>query len=126
VAPRPAGTPTDRWWVDHFDATWLPFAVTGAAVYYYLNRLRDIAAGRGQFVYAPGERPDNGTFEYRATVRRGTEPGVAYVVEMRISWEYWCGMMCAMSFMHARSVSFDASGRVVRIVGDEPPVVGVS
>jgi hypothetical protein len=126
VAPRAAGNPADRWWVDQFDATWLPFAVTGAAVDYYLNRLRDIAAGRGPFEYSPGQQPDNGTFEYRATLRRGTEPGVAYVVEMRISWDYWCGMLCAMSFTHTRSVSFDANGRVLRIAGDGHPSVGVS
>jgi hypothetical protein len=126
VAPRAAGNPADRWWVDHFDATWLPFAVTGAAVDYYLNRLRDIAAGRGQFEYAAGERPDNGAFEYRATVRRGTEPGVAHVVEMRMGWYYWCGMMCAMSFRHTRSVSFDAKGAAVRIAGDGLATVTVS
>jgi hypothetical protein len=126
VPPRAAGNPADRWWLDAFDATWIPYAVTGGAVNYYLGRLRDLAAGRGQFTYAPGERPDHGTFEYQATVRPGTEPGVAHVVELRISWDYWCGMLCAMSFTHTRSVSFDAKGAVVRISGDGPPAVGVS
>jgi hypothetical protein len=125
-APRAAGNPADRWWLDDFDATWIPYAVTGSAVHYYLNRLRDLAAGRGQFKYGPSEEGDRGTFEYRATVRRGTEPGVAYVVELHISWDYWCGDLCAMSFAHSRSVSFDANGAVLRIAGDEPAVVPVS
>ena len=126
VAPRSAGNPADRWWTDHFDDTWLPFAVTGAAVDYYLNRLRDIAAGRGSFNYSSAEPPDSGTFYYRATIRRGRQPGVAYVVEMQIGWEYWCGTLCAVSFDHTRSVSFDANGSIVRIVGDRQPSVGVS
>ncbi len=124
--PRAAGNPADRWWLDHFDGTWIPYAVTGGAVAYYLDRLRDLAAGRGQFTYAPGAEPDHGTFEYQAAVRRGTEPGVAYVVELRISWDYWCGMLCAMWFTHTRSVSFDATGAVLRVTGDEEPGVGVS
>lgn len=126
VTPRPAGNAADRWWTDNFDGTWLPFAVTGAAVDYYLNRLRDIAAGRGPFQYRAGEKPDTGNFHYRATVRRGKAPGVAHVVEMTLSWEYWCGYLCAMDVSHRRSVSFDANGRVVRISGDELPSVGVS
>src|SRR5262245_40685073 len=56
--PRPAGNPADRWWFDTFDNTWVPLAVTGAAVDYYLGRLRDIAAGRGQFTYAQGQPAD--------------------------------------------------------------------
>jgi hypothetical protein len=124
--PRPAGNPADRWWLGAFDATWIPYAVTGGAVEYYLNRLRDLAAGRGQFHYAPGEERDHGSFEYRATVRRGTEPGVAHVVELHISWDYWCGELCAMGFAHSRSVSFDAKGAVLRVSGDEEPAVGVS
>ena len=126
VPPRSAGNPADRWWTDHFDDTWLPFAVTGAAVDYYLNRLRDIAAGRGSFSYSPAEPPDSGTFYYRVTIRRGKQPGVTHVVEMQMGWEYWCGTLCAMSFDHTRSVSFDANGRIVRIVGDRQPSVGVS
>jgi hypothetical protein len=126
VSPRAAGSSTDRWWYDDFDGTWVPYAVTAGAVDYYLFRLRDLAAGRGQFVYAPGQPPDRGTLSYKATIRRSTQPGVSHVVELRISWDYWCGMLCAMSFTHVRTISFDATGRVLRIVGDGRPEVGAS
>jgi hypothetical protein len=124
--PRPAGNPMDRWWYDDFDNTWLPFAVTGAAVDYYLGRIRDIAAGRGQFTYARGQTADRATFEYTASARRDTSAGRAYVVELRLTWTYWCGPLCAVSFTHTRTVSFDRTGAVVGITGDARPHVIVS
>ncbi len=124
--PRVAGAPADRWWFDDFDATWMPFAVTGATVDYYIGRLRDIAAGRGQFVYGPTEKPDWGTFVYEATVRPSSDAGSAYIVELKIDWEYWCSDMCGVGFTHTRSVWFDARGNVVRVTGDGRPYVVVS
>lgn len=125
-SPRPAGNPADRWWFDSFDNTWVPFAVTGAAVDYYLGRIRDIAAGRGQFTYGQGQPADHGTLEYTAIVRRDSSAGRAYVVELRLSWSYWCGSLCAMFFTQTRTVSFDRTGAVVGISGDERPSVIVS
>lgn len=126
VTPRVAGTPSDRWWLDNFDATWLPFAVTGGAVDYYLGRLRDFASGRGQFGFSPTDGSDHGAFDYQATVRPGSEVGIAYVVDLRVSWNYACGYMCAVSFTHTRTVWFDAQGKVVRVAGDGQPEVIVS
>lgn len=70
---------------------------------------------------------------YRNTPRVAGRPsdrwwldGVAHVVELRISWEYSCGPLCALSFTHTRMVWFNARGEVVRITGDRPPVVIVS
>ena len=123
TSPRAAGSTTDRWWYDAFDDTWSPYAVTAGAVDYYLARLRDLAAGRGRFVFPPGEPPDRGTFRYHATIRRSSAPGVAHIVELRMSWDYGCGMFCGMGFTHVRTVSFDATGRVIRIVGDGRPLV---
>ena len=123
---RAPGTLTDRWWFDTFDQTWMPFAVTGAAVDYYLGRLRDLAAGHGPFVFRPTDLPDHGAFAYRATVRQAPEAGTAYVVELRITWEYRCGEMCAVSFTHTRMVWFDANHNAVRVTGDGRPYVIVS
>lgn len=125
-SPRPPGNRTDRWWFDSFDDTWVPFAVTGATLDYYLGRIRDIAAGRGKFTYANGEPADEGTLDYRATVRRDSSAGHAYVVELRLRWSYWCGDMCAMSFTQTRAVTFDSAGSVIGIAGDERPLVSVS
>jgi hypothetical protein len=125
-SPRPAGSPSDRWWFDSFDNTWVPFAVTGAAVDYYLARLRDIAAGRGEFTYAQGEPADRGTLKYTAIVRPDSSNGGAYVVELRLDWSYWCGVLCGIWFTQTRTVSFDRSGAVVGISGDRRPSVIVS
>lgn len=126
VAQRVAGTPSDRWWLDRFDATWLPFAVTGGSVDYYLGRLRDLAAGRSEFGFSATDGADHGAFDYQATVRRGSEVGIAYVVDLRISWDYWCGYLCAVTFTHTRTVWFDAQRKVVRVAGDGRPDVIVS
>lgn len=126
VVPRAAGIPADRWWLDTFDATWLPYAVTSGAVSYYMERLRDLAAGRNQFAFGPGDDPDKGSFDYTATVQPTTEFGATHVVELSIRWNYWCGFLCAMAFVHSRKVWFDAKGAVIRITGDGRPEVIVS
>jgi hypothetical protein len=123
---RTAGSPADRWWLDAFDETWIPFAVTAGAVDYYLGRLHDYAAGRSPFGFSATDGPDHGSLSYTARVVPSSEPGVARIVELRLQWEYWCGMLCAMHFTHIRRVFFDAAGRAVRVDGDERPEVGVS
>jgi hypothetical protein len=125
-APRRAGVPADRWWLDEFDATWIAFAITAGAVDYYAGRLRDLAAGRGQFSYPPGGPRDGGMFDYAAHVERGSVPGVAFVVQMQMRWDYYCGPLCGMGFSSTRSVSFDAAGNPVAVGGDRRPMVVVS
>jgi hypothetical protein len=126
VPQRAAGSPADRWWLDAFDETWIPFAVTAGAVDYYLGRLHDYADGRSPFGFSATDGADHGSLSYTARVVPSSEPGVARVVELQLRWEYWCGMLCAMSFTHIRRVFFDAAGRAVRIDGDERPEVIVS
>lgn len=124
--PRGAGNPAERWWFTAFDATWLPFALTSGAVHYYIGRFRDLAAGHNQFGAPPGDTTQRGRFIYSANVRPTRHAGAAYVVELEITWEYYCGMLCALTFHHRRSVWFDDRGNVVRITGDGPPVAVVS
>jgi hypothetical protein len=126
VPQRVAGDPADRWWLDSFDETWIPFAVTAAAVEYYLGRLHDYAAGRSPFGFIATDGADHGSLSYTARVGPSSEPGVTRIVELQLQWEYSCGMLCAMSFRHTRRVYFDAAGRVVRVEGDARPEVVVS
>ena len=126
IPQRSAGSPADRWWLDDFDDTWIPFAVTAAAVDYYLGRLHDYAAGRSPFGFSAIDGKDSGSLSYTARVVPGSEPGVARIVELQLHWEYWCGMLCAMGFNHTRRVFFDAAGKAVRVEGDGQPEVGVS
>jgi hypothetical protein len=126
IPQRAAGSPPDRWWLDAFDETWIPFAVTAGAVDYYLGRLHDYAAGRSPFGFSATDGPDHGSLSYTARVVPSSEPGVARIVELHLQWEYWCGMLCAMEFIHTRRVFFDAAGRAVRVGGDGRPEVVVS
>jgi len=74
VPQRPAGSPVDRWWLDAFDETWIPFAVTGSAVDYYLGRVHDYAAGRSPFGFSATDGADHGAFSYTARVIPSSEP----------------------------------------------------
>ena len=126
VSQRPAGTPADRWWLDSFDETWIPFAVTGGAIDYYLGRLHDYAAGLSPFGFRANGGADNGALFYTAKVLPTSEPGASRVVELKVQWSYWCGNLCAMEFVHTRRVFFDAAGQAMRIDGDGRPTVIVS
>ena len=126
VPQRAAGSPADRWWLDAFDETWIPFAVTAGAVDYYLGRLRDYTAGRSPFGFSAVDGTDHGSLSYTARVVSSSEPGVAREVELQLQWDYWCGSLCAMSFTHIRRVFFDAAGRAIRVEGDKRPDVIVS
>ncbi len=123
VRHRQPGSPADRWWGDDFDGTWEPFAVTGAAVAYYLGRLHDIATGIGPFAPA---KDHQARFVYRATVERSRDTSASYVVRLTLGWDYECGSLCGMSLGQERRVFFDAEGHVLRIEGDRWPVVIVS
>ena len=126
VAQRTAGNPRDRWWLDAFDGTWIPFAVTAGAVDYYLGRLRDYAAGHSPFGFSATDGADRGSLSYAARVVPSSEPGIDRMVELQLRWNYWCGMLCAIEFIHTRRVLFDAVGRPVRMEGDGRPTVVVS
>jgi len=126
VPQRNAGTPTDRWWLDSFDETWIPYAVTAAAIDYYLGRLHDYAAGLSPLEFSTKDKADQGSLSYTAKVIPSSEQSTPRIVELQLRWSYWCGNLCAMEFIHTRRVFFDATGRAVRIEGDGRPTVVVS
>jgi hypothetical protein len=125
---RAAAVPGDRWWYTAFDSTWTPFAVTGAAVTYYLGRLRVLSERDGLFAekLPAGAAKHHGELRYTASVSRADSAGVAYVVHLTLRWSYWCGMLCAMHFEQTRLVLFDAAGKIIRVQGDGKPSVIVS
>lgn len=125
---RAAAAPGDRWWYTAFDSTWTPFAVTGAAVTYYLARLRILSErdGSGAEKLPAGAPKPRGELRYTASVSRADSAGVAYVVRLTLRWSYWCGMLCAMHFEQTRLVLFDAASKIIQVRGDGKPSVIVS
>lgn len=114
-----------RWWWDTFDRILTPYALTGPAVAYYLDRLRELAAGPNPFVESSGTARHSGEVTYRAGVQCDADSGLC-VVRMRLDWRYDCGSLCAIWFTEERSVTFDSAGRVVSVEGDGRPLYGVS
>ncbi len=124
--PRVAGAPSERWWLFDFDGTFTPLALTSGAVSYYMGRFRDIVHGRGQFHQPGADGPDGTEFSYRAIVMPTSEHDAHRVVELSMSWSYWCSELCGMAFSYRRRVYFDVEGRVVHVEGDGPANVVVS
>ena len=118
-----------RWWWDEFDEVLTPYAVTGAAVEYYLARIRSRSDGPNPFVKVSEGRAHNGTFSYRASVSPAPINGVAaggHVVRLTLRWHYWCGMLCAVTFGANREVVISKDGRVLEVRGDGRPLLIVS
>lgn len=114
-----------RWWWHSFDETLLPYALTGPAVAYYLERMRDLAAGPNPLAEYTGTDSHSGEVDYRAGVQCRGDRGPC-VVEMRLRWRYTCGSLCAIGLIEERSVTFDASGEIISVEGDGRPQYGVS
>lgn len=126
---RAALMPGERWWWDSFDDVLTPYAVTGASVTYYANRIRERAAQPNPFTQFSEGRPHNGSFQYRAhvtTLSPEANGGAAFLVHLELSWRYWCGMLCAVSFGKGRDVMISSDGRVIQIRGDGKPMLAVS
>jgi hypothetical protein len=114
-----------RWWWDTFDGILTPYALTGPTVAYYIERLRDLAAGPSPVAEFTGSAIHRGEMRYRAGVRCQDE-GARCVVDMRLEWRYRCGSACAIWFTEERAVTFDASGEIVSVEGDGRPSYEVS
>jgi hypothetical protein len=120
-----AAAPGDRWWWDEVDRVWTPFAVTGAAVSYFMTRLEERSRGGNPF----GGAAHGGSFEYTARVESassGADSRVERVVRQTLVWYYHCGPLCAMGFKHERVVECDRAGRPLRVSGDGRPDVWMS
>ena len=121
-APTPSSD-EPLWWYAAFDGVRIPWAVTGDAVRYYVGLSEDIAAGRSplsvsmkstRLVYtAEVTRPE--VFE-----RDGKRFEGAAVVRLGLSWQQYCGDLCAMRFQAERWVVFDPAGAVLAVFGDGP------
>jgi hypothetical protein len=121
--------PGERWWWDDFDDVLTPYAVTGASVAYYTTRIRERAAQPNPFVQFSEGRPHSGSFAYSATVtsRSAVDRGdVGYLVHLELTWRYFCGTLCAVSFRKTRDVTISRDGRVIMIQGDGRPLLIVS
>ena len=101
-----------RWWWDDFDAVLTPYAITAAAVDYYVTRVRARSEEPNPFAAFSEGRPHNGAFSYRATVTAAPSDGPTshgHIVRMTLHWSYWCGMLCAVSFRVCVSSAADSS-----------------
>jgi hypothetical protein len=120
---------SDRWWFSEFDGVRIPFAVTGAAVDYYIQRIRERSNQQNPFSASSRGNEHRGNLAYRARVTKvaasATAPG-GYLVRMDLEWSYYCGPRCALRFNHWREVSIAPDGRVISVRGDGPPSVMVS
>ena len=119
--------PGDRWWFSTTDAVLMPYAVTGTAVQYYRRRAYERAATANPFTFAKPVPEHRGEFTYKANVERGRDDRnrPTHVITMDLSWQYWCGMMCAAGTRVRRVVTISADGSVT-VNGDGPPMVVMS
>lgn len=121
--------PGERWWWEaDDDGTWTPYAVTGAAVAYYIDHWRALSEHPTATDSSDGNRRVV-TFGYRATVTpvAPTADGAAHFrVRLELEWYWYCGPLCAEGFKHWREVDFAADGRVIAIRGDGRPSIWMS
>lgn len=114
-----------RWWWMEWDHVFLPVALGAPAVHHYVEVMRSRAVEPNPF----GSEVDRGHLTYSATVERveGERAGeTPWVAVLKVTFSYWCGGRCALSFEHDRRVYFDPSGEAVRVEGDRVPSTLVS
>ena len=119
------GIPWDRWWWRSWDDTLLPFAITGAAIQHYMDRVRTLSAGPNPFAaHEPG-------IDHTASVRYTAEANPlpdsgGMEVRLEVEWSFYCGRLCGLWFTHSRRVVFNEDDEVVLVEGDRAPRFGVS
>ena len=117
--------PGERWWWRDWDGVRLPFALTGAAVAHYVEKVRGLAAGPNPFARWNEGVGHRAMVDYTAAVEpRGAAGG--HRVRMQVKFSFYCGPLCALSFDHSRVVEFDPAGKPIRVEGDGPPSYIVS
>jgi hypothetical protein len=117
------------WWFRTFDGVRIPYAITGAALPYYLGVIEAFMAG--DFSPAGGIVMKKTTLKYSAEVEHlesFSHEGRTFqdvdVVSLSLSWSQYCGGECAMGFGKERVVVFGPDGGVLAVFGDgETPYI---
>lgn len=138
---REHGASGPRWWLRSWGEVLVPYAVTEAAVMHALDRAREIRARmaeEGPYTTTVLDS-DRNPAETLVIVPRVTMTYVAHahseprvevggesmrdvvVVEMRLSFSKYCGLLCEFGFYAERTVYVSSGGRVLRIEGDGRP-----
>ncbi len=120
-----AKLPGDRWWWREWDGALVPVAVTGRAVVHYLDRVRTLSAQPNPFAQYNAGVQHRAKMDYTASVVANAATG-RREVRLSLSFSFYCGSLCAMSFTHSRVVEFDQDGRPVAVRGDGTPSLVVS
>ena len=117
------------WWFRTFDRVRIPYAITEAALPYYLGVIE--AFMDGDFSQAGGITMKKATLKYSAAVEHHgsySHEGQTFadvdVVSLSLSWFQFCGGECAMGFGKERVVVFGPDGGVLAVFGDgETPYI---
>lgn len=119
------------WWASDPGAVRWPYAITDAAVRYYLAVGSAFRAG--DFRETRGLRMSSTRLRYTATVERHAEVTLqertfrdVYVVRLELGWSEFCGNLCAKSLLADRTVIVSPAGEVLLIDGDGKAVGWVS
>lgn len=120
-----AKLPGERWWWREWDGALLPVAVTGRAVLHYVERVRALSGQPNPFGRNNPGVLHRARMSYTATVTANTATG-RREVHLILTYELFCGRLCAVLFTHSRVVEFDRDGQPVAVHGDGRPSVTVS
>lgn len=125
------------WYYNGFDGVYIPYSITVDAVNYYSNLIDLFNANKKNVFFITAE------FNYLAKVtfyEDYTSPSVnsvdepvnsdsydkVYVVELILSWDQYCGDLCAMWIDKKRIAVFNQSGDLLNVYLDGPIQVLVS
>jgi hypothetical protein len=127
--------PGDRWWWDG-DRLRTPYATTATAVAHYLVMARQYAEREQPTARKPRPpnlpsdvaypNPPTLRLRYSASLRSAASDapdGTYWTVELELSWDYECGILCAHGFGSTRKVHFDDQRRPLAVEGDGIPMV---
>jgi hypothetical protein len=105
------------WWYEELDGTRVPYAITGSAIEYYINRIRWYRQNTSSMISAYFKY--NSTFEYYYDCIVGnTKYEEVFIVVQEMQWMQYCGPLCAMGFTRKRIIIFDKNEDIIAIIGD--------
>ncbi|MCC6697804.1 MAG: hypothetical protein IT365_19410 [Candidatus Hydrogenedentes bacterium] len=118
----PAGE--DLWWTSSFDGVRIPYTITGSALLYYCERVRDFrtrAASTGRAAEQSCVMSYVGDISHQKQAEiEGKRFTDCYVVSMKLEWSWFCGDLCGLWFTKERTVVLDAEGTVLAVFKDGP------